>query len=99
MFIYCLQAGRSTVEGRDSGKDVESAVFQSVYSSDRNVLVTVPLGFDKTNIVLAVLNVLAAPSDSLKFQNWQLKVSRTHALDLERMLLVQKITEKYRLVM
>jgi len=71
-----------------------------VYSSDRNVLVTVPHGFDKINIVmLAVLKVLDAPSDSLKFHNWQLKVSRTHALDLERMLLLQKITEKYRLVM
>ena len=96
MFIYCLQAGRRTVEGRDSGKDVESAVFESVYYSDRNVLVNVPLGFDKTNIVvLAVLHVLDAPSDTLKFHKWQLKVSRTHALDLQRMFLLQKITEKY----
>jgi hypothetical protein len=66
-----------------------------VYYSDRNVLVSVPLGFDKTNIVmLAVLNVLDAPSDALKFHKWRLKVTRTHALDLERMCLLQKITEK-----
>lgn len=71
-------------------------MFQSVYSSDRNVLVSVPLDFDKTNIVvLAVLNVLAVPSDTLKFHKWQLKVTRTHAFDLERMFLLQKITEKY----
>ena len=71
-----------------------------MYSSDRNVLVTVPLGFDKTNIVmLAVSNFLAAPSDSLKFHEWQLKVTRTHALDLEIVFLQQKITEKYRLIM
>lgn len=64
-------------------------------SSDRNVLISVPLGFDKTNIVmLAVFNVLAAPSDTLKFRKWPLKVTRTHALDLERMFLLQKITEK-----
>jgi hypothetical protein len=67
-----------------------------VYSSDANVLINVPLGFDKTNIVvLAVLNVLAAPSDTMEFHKWQLKVTRTHALDLERMFLLQKITEKY----
>jgi replicative superfamily II helicase len=65
------------VEGRDSVKDVEAAVFHSVYSSDGNVLITVPLGFDKTNIVLlAVLNVLAAPSDGLRFHKRQLKVTR-----------------------
>jgi len=71
-----------------------------VRSSDRNVLVTVPLGFDKTNIVMsAVLNFLAATSGSLKFHDWQLKVTRTHALDLEIVFLQQKITEKYRLIM
>jgi len=42
-----------------------------------------------------VLNVLAVPSDTLKFHKWQLKVTRTHAFDLERMFLLQKITEKY----
>jgi hypothetical protein len=67
-----------------------------VSSSDRNVLVSVPLGFDKTNIVVsAVVNVLAAPSDTLKFHEWQLKVTRTHDLDLKRVFLLQKITEKY----
>lgn len=71
-----------------------------MYSSDRNVLVTVPLGFDKTNtVLLAVLNVLDAPSDCLKLHKRQLKVTRTHALDLERMYIFQKITEKYRLIM
>jgi replicative superfamily II helicase len=94
MFTYCLQAGRSTVEGSDCVKDVESTVFQSVYSSDRNVLVTVPLGFDKSNIViLAVMNALDAPSDSLNFHKLQLKVTRTRALYLERMFILQKITK------
>jgi replicative superfamily II helicase len=71
-----------------------------VYSKDRNVLINVPLGFDKTNIVmLAVLNVLAAPSDTLKFHKWQLKVIRTHALDFKTMFLLQRITEKYSFIM
>jgi hypothetical protein len=45
--------------------------------------------------MLAVMNVLAAPSDTLEFHKWQLKVTRMHVFDLERMFLLQKITEKY----
>jgi hypothetical protein len=66
-------------------KDVECAVFQSVYSSQRNVLISVPLGFDKTHIVLlAVLNLLDAPANSVKCHEHRLKVNRTHAMWLRK---------------
>jgi replicative superfamily II helicase len=78
MYVYfwiLLQSGQSTFE-RKEFNSIESALLQSVYESDKNLMITLPLGFDKTNIILlAAYNLLAGPSSSFSIQKHQMKVT------------------------
>jgi hypothetical protein len=79
LYVYLwilLQAGQSSFEVEGNFNSIESALFESVVSSDKNLMVSLPLGFDKTNmILLAVHNLLATHTNSLRIHKHQLKVS------------------------
>ncbi|XP_021940877.1 activating signal cointegrator 1 complex subunit 3-like isoform X3 [Zootermopsis nevadensis] len=68
------EAGQSAFD-RKERNSIDSALFESVFDSDKNLMITLPLGFDKTNIILlAVFNLLSATSSNFSTHGHQLKV-------------------------